>query len=562
MDFDLSNEIGGSSSSNAASVFLSLIKDIDKTTFSRASAGTVLDFEGIIKTVKTEEARFEGARRECNLANNSDNPVTQSITVIAENEYQITIGAGSAIGSTVVCSDAFTETITGDSVNRIAITSDGTPKVASTANLTLTITGLVSQLMVADVTKQSNKNPGEYVSTGVLSSPYHGANVDGVRYFDYKNGNTVVDNIVTEAKGSALLAETLKGLMFEQQTTNLIFYSEEFDNVIWLKNSCALGESKITAPNGNISGFQLISSPSIGVHRITTDILVTGLTTVSMYAKHAGYLLQIRPRNIGSGAAFANFDLSDGTLGNSGGTGYINSRIDDAGNGWYRCSLTMTDAGSYGFMFLMIENKTDPEFPSFTADGVSGFYLFGVQVEANNFPTSYSKTEATSVTRAVDLCSYPITTEDLAVGTALCEFSSYWVDEDLLANAQMLAFTTNLMVANVDRLLFTQVPGSAVYGGEILGSKTLQKAGVIWDDVSKNTALNGVVATSGVNTGPHEAEDLVHVGNKVDGLKALNGTIKCVSISDEKVSDVRLSSITSLPVVPILAMILTLPILF
>ena len=35
-----------------------------------------------------------------------------------------------------------------------------------------------------DVTGQSIQTPAEYVSTNVLSSPYHGANVDWVKYFD------------------------------------------------------------------------------------------------------------------------------------------------------------------------------------------------------------------------------------------------------------------------------------------------------------------------------------------------------------------------------------------
>ena len=42
-----------------------------------------------------------------------------------------------------------------------------------------------------DVTGQSNQNPSEYVSVGVLSAPFHGAGVDGVKYFSTLNGNTV-----------------------------------------------------------------------------------------------------------------------------------------------------------------------------------------------------------------------------------------------------------------------------------------------------------------------------------------------------------------------------------
>jgi hypothetical protein len=55
-----------------------------------------------------------------------------------------------------------------------------------------TIDILVWHPMFEDVTGQSNQNPSEYVSVGVLSSPFQGANVDGVAYFSTLNGNVVI----------------------------------------------------------------------------------------------------------------------------------------------------------------------------------------------------------------------------------------------------------------------------------------------------------------------------------------------------------------------------------
>lgn len=64
----------------------------------------------------------------------------------------------------------------------------------------------VTKVHVANVTGVTNQNPSEYVSVGVLSAPYHGANVDGVKYFNTLNGNTVSSNVVTEATGAAIRA--------------------------------------------------------------------------------------------------------------------------------------------------------------------------------------------------------------------------------------------------------------------------------------------------------------------------------------------------------------------
>ena len=59
-------------------------------------------------------------------------------------------------------------------------------------------------MQLEDVTGQSVQTPSEYVSTNVLNStPYHGANVDGVKYFD------------TDINGIAIPENTLKGYFEE-----------------------------------------------------------------------------------------------------------------------------------------------------------------------------------------------------------------------------------------------------------------------------------------------------------------------------------------------------------
>lgn len=62
-------------------------------------------------------------------------------------------------------------------------------------------TVLIRKFQYEDVTGQSNVNPGEFVSSGVLSAPFNGASVDGVKYFSTLNGNAVSAHVLTEASG-------------------------------------------------------------------------------------------------------------------------------------------------------------------------------------------------------------------------------------------------------------------------------------------------------------------------------------------------------------------------
>lgn len=147
-----------------------------------------------LRAVKNGEARFEGARRVENLYANSETLSTQGITTIA-GTYTISFtGTG-----TITFSGTFSGSLVGQGANtRVSAT------VTTTAGtLTSTVSGSVTKAQAEEVTGQANQNPSEYVSTGVkTATPYHGAAVDGVKYFDYANGNTVASNVVTEVKGT------------------------------------------------------------------------------------------------------------------------------------------------------------------------------------------------------------------------------------------------------------------------------------------------------------------------------------------------------------------------
>jgi hypothetical protein len=56
-------------------------------------------------------------------------------------------------------------------------------------------------------------------------------------------------------------------------------------------------------------------------------------------------------------------------------------------------------------VYLMPDSGTSFATSSYTGDGVSGLYLFGFQLEAGAFPTSYISTTSATVTRAADVAS-------------------------------------------------------------------------------------------------------------------------------------------------------------
>jgi hypothetical protein len=196
------------------------------------------------------------------------------------------------------------------------------------------------------------------------------------------------------------------GLLVEEQRTNLFTYSEDFGNAAWVKTNATIQSNVAIASDGTLTGDKLI--PNIGTtssgYVYKGYSISAGSYTFTVYAKAGEY-----PRVIlWEGAVTANsatFDLISGTVAGTGGTG--TATITPVGNGWYRCSMTATYSAIGGLWIIRPQsNGNIGPFTPFTAgDGYSGIYIWGAQLEADAFQTSYIKTEASQVTRSADSAS-------------------------------------------------------------------------------------------------------------------------------------------------------------
>jgi hypothetical protein len=172
---------------------------------------------------------------------------------------------------------------------------------------------------------------------------------------------------------------------------NLFSYSEQFDNSFWNKNDCSVSANAIAAPNGTLTADKLIENSSNSVHLINTpnNSVPTGTNTLSVYAKadtRNWILLYLFDGVLGSLTAY--FNVSNGTLGTI--ASGLTASIDSVGNGWYRCSITRTqaNAGNGGYGLASADNVA-----SYTGNGTSGAYFWGGQLVAGTSAKDYLKTE-------------------------------------------------------------------------------------------------------------------------------------------------------------------------
>jgi hypothetical protein len=183
-------------------------------------------------------------------------------------------------------------------------------------------------------------------------------------------------------------------LLLEGQRTNLALFSEQFDNAVWTKTNATISANATTSPDGYANADSLIDNTTNAVHRINTgNINVTSANayTLSFFVKK-GYVdyvhVEFPSAEFGSNKAVFNIDngtITSETIANS-------AKIESYINGWYRCSLTLTATSSGAFAKFYINPSTSSTSTSYIGTNSVSVYLWGAQLEAGAYATSYIPT--------------------------------------------------------------------------------------------------------------------------------------------------------------------------
>lgn len=340
----------------------------------------------------------------------------------------------------------------------------------------------------------------------------------------------------------------LRGLLIEEQRTNLLLRSAEFDNASWTKDAGSITASAAVAPDGTLTADKYIpDATNVGTHRVrqlTTN--TTAAHSISFYAKADGYnWIKVR-----LASQFVNFNVATGAIGQSvGGSGVIQS----VGNGWYRCTANLVpgSANAFAYIYASTTDDASADTTAFAGNGTSGILIWGAQLEAGAFATSYIPTTTAAVTRAADNASV----------TALTNIGFNASEGTLVATASWYSFSGGRVMALsgsgfASRLadVYGISPGNVVYYkttdavqntiGTGLAANTLGRISLAYKADDYNGALNGTLGGADTATTGLATVDTLGIGNW-NGSGFLNGHIRRLRYYPRRLTNAQLQALTA-----------------
>jgi hypothetical protein len=230
-----------------------------------------------------------------------------------------------------------------------------------------------------------------------------------------------------------------KGILLEEARTNLIVQSENissgwgFDNADHQNNP-----SGVIGPYGTeVSEYLQASVSAFTINACYHGITWNSGTTysISVFAKYKPgeyqYISIGNKNDEGAGFAFrVIFDILNGTVGNSTTSigALVGIKIEEFPNGWRRYTVIHTAGAAQSGNVYFCARADDTTNSGYNTTDNNGVYLFGMQVEAGAFPTSYipSNTGSTT-TRSADVATVALSAFDFNAveGTLFSEASTF-----------------------------------------------------------------------------------------------------------------------------------------
>ena len=304
--------------------------------------------------------------------------ISQNIGLITNRKYQITF--------TVNINQGGIAPVLGGSIQLNTITTSGTHTVQSASGV----------------------NPLLYFQPVNFNAQNFQGSIDNVSVVEVTDDTDLPRIDFTDGTGSLLL---------EPQRTNLFTYSQDASQ--WGYSGITTPVSQdgsINNPDGVSGANEIIPTSGSALKYFfpnNTYSHTSGDTySFSVFAKanELKYIQITGNSNAFGSGQYANFDLENGVIGTyAGATSGTTPKIEDYGNGWYRCQFQVNASATTTqniFLIAIVPNSSASRLQSLNPNGTDSLYVYGFQAELGSYPTSYIVSNSGSATtRSADVAN-------------------------------------------------------------------------------------------------------------------------------------------------------------
>ena len=490
--------------------------------FSRSSSATRVNSEGLIET-----ASVLGSELVVNGDFASDTDWTKGTGVTISNGVATSDGSGSNYGNIVT-----QDTNVSFANKKVKINFDVLNYVSGKMRVSPGNSSVTSHV-------QANGSYEFIVDVGVGNDiiyfisyqvPFNGS-IDNVSVKE------VIENDVPRLDYSG--GASCASLLLEPQRTNATTYSEDFSHSSYSKTNATV-TSGFLAPDGSTNATKLVTSAANGQLLFNAGNGNISTKSISVFAKANTSTSKFKIIEQYYSGHQTLFDLNLGVVEFNNSAG---SKIEDYGNGWYKCThIQSYSSGQINATFAFRTNTAE------------SLYIWGTQSEVGAYPTSYIPTSGSTVTRSADVCNNAGTsaTFNSTEGVLFVEIAALANDgtyrmislSDGTATNRISFFYQN----SPSNTIAVESAGSGTNLGIYGQSLTITNSNKIAVKYKANDCalwVNGVEVATDTSFAAFSSGTFTELSfDRGDGLMDFYGKTKQLMVFDEALSDEELSDLT------------------
>ena len=364
-------------------------------------------------------------------------------------------------------------------------------------------------------------------------------------------------------------SDSVKGaLLLEPQSTNLLPYSEYFTQWTNTGSETTDTSNALISPSGLLNATKLQEANSnFGYHRLTKSITASSSTdySLSFFAKKGtiSYVQLLLINTSNSETSSKVFDLENGVIGETilYGSGTLSdAKIEDFGNGWYRCSIvaqltTTPNTFRINLANAATGNTTNLGMVQYTGNSNGNIYIWGAQMEQLSYPTSYIPTFGSTATRLADVCNNSGSAQDFndSEGVIYCEFSS--ISNDSFARYVSISDgTLNERVviskhsaSNTIRVFIKSGGGFSATIDKVVSDITdFNKIAFRYKSGDSKLFVNGSLVNTSTDTFSITGLNVLQFANGITTTNRFYGNVRELQVFTEALTDEQLEKLTTI----------------